>query len=508
MRGRDIFLLNNGKAHNIIILQSCCIFANYKPECIDKLSFKIIKHINSSTGRKVILFAVTLLAFAMIYSLNVLYPIYLDDWDYSYIYWQSELVGGFFDAVYSQTIHYVKWGGRTVVHVILQTLLSWGPFWSDLLNSIMFVLFTAVVYSIANIGRKVRPSLYFMIIMLTWFFQADVGETLIWLTGSVNYMWGTTIILVFVYFYYKYFRERSGRTKIDSKGRIILFFFFGVIAGWTNENMVVAMLCMIAVFLFLVWRKEKSVEKWAISGFSGACIGAALMVLAPGNYVRYNMELKEQGLTKAELGIDYYWGRLQALIDGYMEYLLLLVFVYFLLVLVFWYNTEKEGRKEVLLSSFIFFGGSLIASAAMVASPTFEPRAWFGIITLMIVAVSIIYANLNFSKIYIRIGKWCCITLLFGMFVYTYVEGREELVHLRQIIDNREAELKKQKSEGKSRIIFSGERFEDRAHRRLDLIFPKMYDFPQDTSHWMYKAYERYHGVDAVRFENERSIKR
>ena len=474
--------------------------------------YKMKKCSDSLIFKRVVLCVVMLVTFIVIYGLNRLYPIYLDDWDYSYVYWQPERVGGIFDAIRSQAIHYMKWGGRSVVHVILQTLLCWGPFWSDLLNTIAFVLFIAVLYLIANLGNKTRPSLYFMLIMLMWFFQADVGETVLWLTGSVNYMWGGLILFAFIYPHYKYYWgiaiNKPKKENRDTFFRRALFFFFGIIAGWTNENMVVAMMCMLFVFLLSVWVKERNIEKWTVTGFVGACIGGALMMLAPGNYVRYRAELKDLGLTKAELGFDFYWSRFQVLMTDYSHYLLFLLIVYVLLITLFWFTSTVKYKRQIVWSSLIFFGGSLIATLAMVASPALTPRAWFGIISLVIIAVAIIYANLNFTNIYIQIGKWCCIIVLLFLFYNTYTEGKTELVHLRQILDNREVELEKQKSEGKQRIVWGGERFEDRAHRRLDLIIPKMYDLPQDTTHWMYKAYERYHGVKAVRFENEYPIKR
>jgi hypothetical protein len=280
------------------------------------------------------------------------------------------------------------------------------------------------------------------------------------------------------------------------------------VAGWTNENIMVAMMCLFVCFLFYIYRKDKKLEKWTITGFIGACIGGLFMVVAPGNYVRYSSELKEQGLSRADLGFDFYWGRFQALITDYAHYLLIPLIVYIVFLLVFRFLTDDKYKNQTIACSLMFFGASVIATLAMIASPVLTPRAWFGIITLFIIAIIILYANMDFTRIYAGVLNILLITAVCVIFTHTYIEGKEELSHLRKIIDDRETSLNQQKEAGKERIVFDGERFEIKEERRLDLVFPKMYDFPKDTTHWMYKAYERYHGVDAVRFENERPINR
>lgn len=439
--------------------------------------------------------------FIVFYELNKLFPIYIDDWDYSFVYYTDEWFSSFFDIVPSMKKHYTMWGGRLVVHTILQELLLLGPFWHDLLNALMFIGYILLIYFIANRGKAVKPSLILLIFLLTWFFQADLGETVLWLTGSANYLWGTSIILAFLYPYYSYYTDNfyantEKPSEInDSKLRCVLFFVCGIVAGWTNENMVAALVFMILIFLFIVWKAKHKIAKWTIWGLAGVCLGGLLMYAAPGNFKRLKVELGYRGITDGTPGIGYYLENLQALVDGVVQYLAIPFAIYAVLIAIYLFVGKPQHKKERLITSFIFSGGFLVATLAMVASPVFPPRAWFGVISLVVIAISVVYAGIDFSGIYIRVLLWVCIICGCVLFVKTYTEGRDELVRVRAIVDDREVQVKSQKAEGKKDVVVKTEMFD----KREDLIIPKMYDFPKDTTHWMFQAYKHYHELNTIR---------
>jgi len=466
----------------------------------------ILKDIDRN--KKFILFSTILFVaalagiFFIMFDLNRLFPIYIDDWDYSFIYYTNDWLKNVWDVVPSMKTHYTMWGGRLVVHTILQEMLLIGSPWNDLLNSLMFAGYILLIYFIANKYKKLRPSLIFVIFLLTWFFQADMGESTLWLTGSANYLWGTSIILAFIYPYYSFytahFYTHSYKTKPyevrDTKLRSALFFLFGIIAGWTNENMVAALGFIIVVFIFFVWKSRRRIARWTLWGLGGMCLGALLMFAAPGNFKRLKIEHGLRGVEGSP-GIDYYLENLNTLLDGIAGYLAIPIVIYAVLILLMLFTGIETNKKERLITSFIFLAGFLVAAFAMIASPVFPPRAWFGVITLFILALSVVYAGLDFSKIYIRVILWVCILAGFGLFVKTYAEGRSELVRIRTIVDDREKQINEQKARGKKDVIVKTERFE----KREDLIVPKMYDFPADTSLWMYQAYKHYHELNTIR---------
>lgn len=439
--------------------------------------------------------------FAVIFNLNRLYPTYIDDWDYSFVYYTNNKLSSVFDIIPSMMKHYTMWGGRLVVHSLLQEFLYFGPFWADLFNSLMFVLYIVLIYKIVNINKNINPLLIPIIFFLTWFFQADLGETILWMTGSANYLWGTTILFAFLYSYYVYFNkmlyEQRSEIKIN-KNQLpysVFFFIAGVIAGWTNENMVVAIGAIIFIMLLYIWRKYRRLKQWSITGFVGFGIGAILMIIAPGNFKRYKEELGIRGISDGKPTFDFYLENLKSLFDGIYEYLFVLIIVYACFVLVYWLTVDNSNKKKIILVSLLFFVATFIATFAMVASPVFKPRTWFGIISLLVIAIVIIVANLDFHRKKIFIPISICLAIGSILFVKTYLEGRNELIQIRQLVDEREVDLNEQKKEGKEDIVLHIRRFE----KRDDLIIPKMYDFPNDPDHWMFKAYAHYHEVKSVK---------
>ena len=441
-----------------------------------------------------------LFIFAIIFNLNHLYPTYIDDWDYSFVYYTNDKLSSVFDIIPSMMKHYTMWGGRLVVHSLLQEFLYFGPFWADLFNSLMFVLYIFLIYKIANFKNKINPLLLVIIFLLTWFFQADLGETILWMTGSANYLWGTTILLAFLYPYYIYLNKvlDEKEVSVNSKTKkryVVLFFLAGVIAGWTNENMVVAIGTIIFITLICASRRKRNIDKWAISGFIGFAIGAILMFVAPGNFKRYKEELGIRGIQDGKPTLDFYLENLRSLFDGIHQYLLILIIIYICLVVVFWITVKSSDKKIIIFISLLFFGATFIATFAMIVSPVFKPRTWFGITTLLVMAIMVIVSNLELYKKSIFVPIGICLVIGSILFLKTYLEGQAELIQIRKAVDEREVELNIQKAEGKQDIVLHIARFE----KRDDLVIPKMYDFPEDPDHWMFKAYAHYHEVKSVR---------
>lgn len=436
------------------------------------------------------------LLFVFIYDLNRLYPLFADDWDYSFMYYGTERIQNVFEVFHSQMKHYTMWGGRLVVHGILQELLLFGVGWSDLLNSLVFVIYIFVIYKIANSDNRINFSIPIWILIFVWFFQPNFANTILWLTGSVNYLWGTCIILLFIYPYYLTFRKTlNNNTNILKSNYLlnIVFFFFGVIAGWTNENMAVAMLVIVCAFTYLIWRYTKKVRGWCISGITGAVVGMALMISAPGNYIRFKKELKDMGLDNLPK-FDLYITRISNFFESFYHYILILFIIYIIVLILFNKYCNKENKNQFLLASSIFLVGALIGGFALLAAPVFPPRTWFGVVTLLIIAIMILIANLDYSSILMKWLNWGGLILAAVFFLITYSEGRKELVKFNTFITDREKQILQQKAQGESDIVLHGGFFDI----DQDKIIPKISDFTSDTNTWIYKAYTRYYDVESI----------
>lgn len=150
---------------------------------------KTEKLLQSEKYSKICLYTFIIVFFILIFILNRLYPLFADDWSYSFVYGGNERVKNIKDIFISQYRHYFMWGGRTIVHLIAQFLLFIPPWIADTINSIAYIVFTFVIYKIVRIGEtKESPLLFILIQLLLWFLLPAFGEDFLWITGSANYL--------------------------------------------------------------------------------------------------------------------------------------------------------------------------------------------------------------------------------------------------------------------------------------------------------------------------------
>lgn len=435
--------------------------------------------------KRVCLGLVIVISFILIYILNILHPIFGDDWNYCLLPDGHTKVKSFSDILYTQYEHYFTWGGRTVVHIIAQSLLLAGISVGDLVNSVAYIAFTLVIYYMTNQSNKVRPSLLLAINLLIWFFQPAFGSTILWITGSANYLWGTLIILCFLF---PYTKQALTPTDKNSYLRSALFFFGGIIAGWTNENMAVALIVMLIAFIGYYKLKFGRIPLWAITGLTGAIIGCVMMIAAPGNYARMGNVLSQEHVNDSFIII--FIGRFAAAIAGYYYFVLIPTFI-FALTVCFYRSFGKKTDKPVFFVACVFVLGAIVATLAMSASPIFPGRAAFGIITLFFVAICILYANLDFSVKLVKQVIYS--TIIFGLllFVADYYRGYRELKDADKILQARVDIIEEGKKEGVKDFVFN------------DRIFPEgryfhYFELSYDPNDWHNRMFSAYYEINSV----------
>ncbi|NDV94134.1 hypothetical protein D0T84_04270 [Dysgonomonas sp. 521] len=388
----------------------------------------------------------------MIYILNYIYPLFLDDWTYNFVFMENERVSSLSDILVSQYNHYFTWGGRTVVHIICQALLLLDFFWICVLNAAAYVALLYVMYSIANKNNKVNPFVFFLCHVCVWFLQLAFCQTVLWKTGSANYLWGMLIVLLFMYPYYIYFRNREYSNGVL---KVILFFIIGIIAGWTNENIGLALIFYILACLFLYRREKMKLPGWAISGLIGAILGCGAMLLAPGNYERLasvEQMVAEQGGTM----LGTYLFNLKNLLKYSALTVLPLLMAYIAGLII--YKRQKQDNKErdmVIKSSLLFLATAFIALFALMASPASEKRAMFGIIVLFIIPALQIYANLDFSIKPLKVLNIIMLTVLLLYYAVDYT-WKYQTIHIASTAwKEREPIIEDYKNRGVDTVTFT-----------------------------------------------------
>lgn len=392
---------------------------------------------NTKTKTRACWIVVIVICFTAIYSLNRLTPIISDDFAYLFIYGENGRITSIKDIIHSQINHYYMWGGRSVVHFIAQVLLMLPKYIADLLNTLVYISYISLIYMHIK-GRAKNSILLFLMVNLgVWFLQPVLGDTIFWLTGSANYLWGTWLILLFL-LPFRLYRGRIS-TPILQILYSICIFILGILAGWTNENTAAAMLVIIIGF-FIYYRSHKwSIPVWAIAEFAGAVIGFIIMIAAPGNFVRagetttfslYNLSYR---LFMWTLTFFYYSGPL---------------FLIALISVITFSRFSRGDKKDKMKLVLIYAVAAIAAVYAMLASPTFPRRALFGVVTFLIIAIGICLYNLDYKNVFLRQIRLVVVSVSLIAFSFTFYLGWEEINSYSKIVAQREAVIKQAKEEG------------------------------------------------------------
>ena len=96
-----------------------------------------------------------------------------------------------------------------------------------------------------------------------------------------------------------------------------------------------------------------------------------------------------------------------------------------------------------MYKALIFEIGSLVSVYAMVLSPSFPERAWFGLIVFNIISLGILLVNIDLK--YIVKLKYGFITLAVLMFCFNFYDVWKEMSFVEQTLKQREAYILKSK---------------------------------------------------------------
>ena len=362
------------------------------------------------------LFSILLILFL----LNKKTLIHGDDFVYSYIFTTMNPITSLMDLIESQKTHYMVWGGRTVVHSILQLLLTLPPLVIDFINSLVFVLFVYLIY--LHIKGRNAHSLILLTVCFcfTWLLQPVFGDTVLWITGSVNYLWGTTILLAFL-LPYRFYRGKT-KNKITEILLALGYTIFGVIAGWTTENTSAAIILMAILFLFYFRLNNWKIPFWSVSGIIGAIAGYAMMITAPGNFER----AAGASVSPSKMIFNIF-----SATQGYVDYMGVLLLAAVILYFIF-IKSASKNKTGITLILAIYFIGTLAGTYSMILSPFFAARSWFGIITFGIIIFGIALYNLNSSETINKLIKFSFFTYCTLAFLLSFYDAYKDINSLEK----------------------------------------------------------------------------
>lgn len=453
------------------------------------------------------------ISFLAVLAFNILTPMMTDDYSYGA---QVASADGILDLIRQEQNQYMTWNGRSVVHFLLRLMLSCPVMVFNVLNSIVFAVLSICMYMQIEHRKKWDVPVMLMIHLGLWMFTVDFSETVLWETGACNYLWGTTIILLFMTLLArKCMKDGEETDGLDRKQRhrkellpALFFLFFGVIAGWCNENTSGG--CLLYL-LFLLWRtrnRRVRTPRYLTTGILGNIIGLFMMVHAPGNANRAQFqEENHSGL----FGIVSRFQKATLTIHDYFFVLLVILLAASVLLILQERNEWKAyraGDKETALGAlllpfrnsilFVFLFFATAYALIMTAQP--QPRAYFGAgIFLLIAVIQSVQEALNSerrkdSSIFIRGGAYIGMGALLLLMSFTYIDCGAQLMRIKRDSDERVAYILEKKAQGEEEIYVA------QLHPAFENRYTVAYesDLRDNFEYWTNVAYETYFDVPRI----------
>ena len=457
-------------------------------------------------------YAMLLAIFLFLYYLNTITPMFMgDDYVYSFV-WEghslyqpltenAKRISSWKELFSSQWLHYFTWSGRTVNHTIAQISLWIGKNVFNFFNALAACLLMIEIYYCSHKGivtKKIHAGFLYWIFFSVWAFTPGFGNVFFWLDGACNYLWPSVIVFGFLIPFirkYYFFAEHKSNGRTFS----LCMFFFGLAAGWTNENTGCCLIPVLALF-FYTHRNEKSIENWMCWGLAGLIIGYALLMFAPGNVVRLYAEKKGSN-----------WLTLEAVMNRSSR--LMFILCYFQLFL--WYfnlralfslrgkikNQEQdvELTKEVFLAK-IFCVLAFSMSFVLLFSPSFQFRSGLSGTGCLVIAHGILLRIQTEYGICLipkrtRMFLVCVSLLYFSMTTFVSVNNywatylfHENVITAARNMRNKDEvlEVELPQKPGLAEQIMSGYHL-------------AIWEVSEDENEWKNVSFARYYGIKGVR---------
>lgn len=344
---------------------------------------------------------VGLITLVILYVSHRQVPFMMDDIWYSTKLFSEEPISSLKDIFDAQVWHYNNWGGRSMTHAILQVVLMMGPLVADILNVIVTVLLGVVMCKVAD--RKDLLSLVAAVGML-FGLNGDWFMSMYWQSGSANYLYITVFILLFLQCYFRELDKQP--TKLW--GIEVWIALLGILAGWSNENMGPTAWILVTLVMIMIKREGRKLPFWMYFGNLSCLLGSALVIVAPGNFVRS----KEAALV----GYGTLWKvflRCYVECKASFDYLFIAMMAAGFALLL----GKTVGCKIGKINGLLLLG-ALLSWGAMVLSPHYPARATFGtMIFLALVTLSMagkIVQQKKELEVPVAVGLW--MIWLRGMF--------------------------------------------------------------------------------------------
>ena len=438
------------------------------------------KNILNRKNEKTVFAIAVIISFIAIYFYNLFTPYMSDD-----LLFDRSVYHSVWDVFREEYKQYMNWNGRSVLQILLKLSMLMPKSVFNVLNSLCYVATMLLIYWNVK-GEKVYDVfLYTLINICVWLFSVDFSQTILWVAGACNYLWGVFIVLGFITIYRFYLQK--GKINHTALAGVLLF-ISGMLAGWGNENTSGGAILIILLLTVKSYYENKKINRIMFSGIAGSIIGFLFLLLAPGNGVRGEM----MAAAESHEGIAAYVSRGLKVLKAIDEHLLIYVVVICLLGAYFYYSKKYKLMDFTEVAIFAF--AALATAAVLVMTPEPMPRAYFGAnIYMMVAALQVVQLIRQEDTLLMALKSGGIIAAAIAM-MFVYVEEGANLVRIRREINTREAYILEERAKGESDLMLPMLRPEFASKYSM----AHLCDISNDKTNWNNEIYRNAYGIDQM----------
>lgn len=364
-------------------------------------------------NRGCVIAALVVIAAAM-WVLNFLTPEDIDDFWYKFIFVNSDVdtsrpIASFGDVLISQYAHWLFVNGRSVVHVLVQSFT--GILGKQVFNICNAIVFTLFIYVVTRLCAKATLLNIFFVSTIVLLLFPVFGQTALWMTGSVNYLWTSTAVCILLLSIER-LKDRPFETKH------LLWALPCVLVGWMHEGITFPLAISLIVYAAI---NRRTICRQAIFPLIvGFVIGTVFCTFSPATLSR--------GGFDGGISIYQLLGKINSGLTVCFKLKAFWLLICMLLVLCY----TKRGAaiqwlKEQYTDNIIICNGLLFSFGVIFSSGYMSARSGIGIELFSIILILRILSKLNIKyidtiKIAICIGGG----ILYGCIVFWSIENHKD----------------------------------------------------------------------------------
>ena len=366
--------------------------------------------------RKKLFYAAVIINFIMVTIYEFLTPHMTDDLIYGDAVAKA---GSFFELFAQEYDHYMHHIGRSIAHILLRIFLYIGN--KGVFNVCAGLAFTGIsllIYANVKSRRRYDLRVYLGIMMILWLFEPTISNTVLWETGACNYLFTALIMFGFI----TLFRKKYNENAKSSLPLCIGMFFFGVAAGWCNENSSGGVIFMVMLLMFARWlgtRDLSGIRAWEVCSLVGSIIGFGIMIMSPGNFSR------AEAAEEAHTGVVALAARFLKITLNIKDNYLVLVLAFIVIAIAIAYRSGSWDKYRTRTSVMFLFGLMfLVTCYALIAVPESQLRTYYCAGLFLVTGIMEgfgLLCNECFKEDTVQILATSLVAVLAVIFLFTYV---------------------------------------------------------------------------------------